>query len=403
TNVQAQFHRHFDSGSDVSMNLWASYYTFNLFSNFTFYLNDPVNGDEIKQHERRFLSGATTSYTLPFHVGDQRWKMSAGAGFRYDAVRDLGLYHAVKRHVIGTYALGDVDQSSLFGYAGLEMPVADKLILYPGVRVDWFKMGYRDRTTEQDGGFSSRSSSQAKVSPKLSLVYLPCDGLEVVAKLGRGFHSNDARVVVVEDGKETLPGVTAADLGVKYKPAPGLLLNATCWYMHSSQEFIYVGDEAIVEPSGRSRRGGVDLGVRYDFLRNWYFRADYTWCHARSIDEPRGEDYIPLAPVNTLTAGLSWKKGGINAGINCRWLSNRPANEDYSLTARGYFIVDLNASYTWRKITLGAAIDNLFNTKWREAQFATETMIPGDSEPVTDICFTPGTPFFLRGFVSFRF
>lgn len=170
-----------------------------------------------------------------------------------------------------------------------------------------------------------------------------------------------------------------------------MLVNLTGWYMHSSQEFVYVGDEAIVEPSGRSRRFGIDVGLRYNFLRDFYFRTDYTWCHARSIDEPKGEDYIPLAPVHTLTAGLTWKKNGFNAGVNCRWLSDRPANEDYSLTAQGYFIVDLNASYTYRRVTFGAAIDNLFDRKWREAQFATETMIPGDTEPVTDICFTRHT------------
>ena len=63
----------------------------------------------------------------------------------------------------------------------------------------------------------------------------------------------------------------------------------------------------------------------------------------------------------------------------------------------------MNAAYTYRRMTVGFAIDNLFDRKWREAQFATETMIPGDDHPVTDICFTPGTPFSLRGFVSFRF
>lgn len=403
TSLQAVHHLHLDNGSSFNTNIWASYYTFNLFSNFTFYLHDPENGDEIRQHERRLLSGANTSYTLPFETGVGTWKLSAGTGFRYDAVRDLGLYHAVKRHDIGTYSFGDVDQSSLFAYAGLEMNIGEKLVIYPGARVDWFKMSYRDRMKEAEGTFDSRANSQAKVSPKLSVVYTPVENLELLAKFGRGFHSNDARVVVIEDGKETLPGVTAVDLGLKYNPVPGMLLNLTGWYMHSEQEFVYVGDEAIVEPSGRSRRFGIDVGMRYNFARNFFFRTDYTWCHARSIDEPEGQDYIPLAPVHTLVAGLTWKKGGFNAGINCRWLSDRPANEDYSLTAQGYFIVDLNASYTYRRVTFGTAIDNLFNRKWREAQFATETLIPGDSEPVTDVCFTPGTPFTLRGFVSFRF
>ena len=98
TSVQAIHHLHLDNGASFNTTMWASYYTFNLFSNFTFYLNDPEHGDEIRQHERRWLSGANTDYTLPFNVRSNTWKLSAGAGFRYDAVRDLGLYRKAQRH-----------------------------------------------------------------------------------------------------------------------------------------------------------------------------------------------------------------------------------------------------------------------------------------------------------------
>lgn len=402
TNLQFTHHLHLPEGAMLNTNLWTSYYTFDLFSNFTFYLNDQDNGDEIHQTERRFIAGGNSEYTRPLRVNDNDFKAIGGVGFRYDAVKDLGLYHAVQRNHIGTYALGDVHQSSLFAYAGIEMNLGEHWTIYPGARVDWFKMDYWDKTVS-DAPYTNPNASQAKVSPKLNIIYSPNRHLELLAKFGRGFHSNDARVVVIKDGKETLPGVTGIDLGMKWKPTTDLLFNLTGWYLHSEQEFVYVGDEAIVEPSGRSRRFGIDVGLRYTLFKNLYFQADYTWCNARSIDEPKGEDYIPLAPVNTLVAGLSWDKGPFSASIKGRWLGDRPANEDYSLTAEGYFIVDVNASYKWKAFTFGAAIDNLFNTKWKEAQFATETLIPGDDEPITDICFTPGTPFMLRGFVSVRF
>ena len=194
-----------------------------------------------------------------------------------------------------------------------------------------------------------------------------------------------------------------ADLGVHWKVRENLVINAALWYLHMNQEFVYVGDEAIVEPSGKSRRLGADFGLRWEFLKNFYLQADYTYSNARMTEEAKGENYIPLAPVNTFLGGISYRNKHVSAGIHTRWISNRPANEDYSLTAKGYCITDLNASYTLGKVTVGAIIENLFNTKWREAQFATETLIPGDKEPVTDICFTPGTPFALRGFVTFTF
>ncbi len=210
-------------------------------------------------------------------------------------------------------------------------------------------------------------------------------------------------MVVVEDGKNVLPQALGADFGVHWKPLDNIVVNAALWYLHMNQEFVYVGDEAVVEPSGKSRRYGVDAGLRWEFLKNFYLQADYTYSNARMTEEPTGENYIPLAPINTMLAGISYKNKHVSAGIHTRWIGNRPANEDYSLTAKGYCITDLNASYTWKKLTVGAIIENLFNAKWREAQFATETLIPGDSQSVTDICFTPGTPFALRGFVTFTF
>jgi len=400
TSLQALHHLHVADGKGtLNTTMYASYYTFNLYSNFTFFLHDPENGDEINQHERRWMGGANTEYTHQLRVHDNDWKVSGGAGFRYDQVKDLWLYHTVDRHQIGTYSLGDVGESSLWAYAGAEMNFG-KLMINPAVRVDWFKMDYTDKTAEE---FTNPNSSQATVSPKLNITYDITKNFRLILKSGKGFHSNDARVVVIEKDKPTLPSTWSADFGFKWYPAKGLTLAAMAWWMHSNQEMVYVGDEAVVEPGGRSRRLGLDLGVRYEFLKDWYFQCDYTYSHARSIDDPKGSNYIPLAPVNTLVAALTWKHKSFVANAKARWLGNRPANEDYSLTADGYCIVDLTAAYTWRKFTFGVAVDNLFDTKWKEAQFETETLIPGDKEPVTDICFTPGTPFTLRGYVSVTF
>ncbi|MDE5930505.1 MAG: TonB-dependent receptor, partial [Muribaculaceae bacterium] len=400
TSVQALHHLHVADGHGTfNTSLYASYYTFNLFSNFTFFLHDPVNGDEINQHERRWLGGGNSEYTHTFNVGNNIWKATGGVGFRYDQIKDLWLYHTVQRKKIGTYSLGDAGESSLWAYAGAEMNFG-KLMVNPGVRVDWFKMDYFDKTAEE---FKNPNNSQATVSPKLNITYDASESFQLLLKAGKGFHSNDVRVVVIEKDRPTLPSSWGVDFGFKWNPVKNLTFAAMGWFLHSNQEMVYVGDEAVVEPGGRTRRLGLDLGVRYDFLKDFYFQCDYTYAHARSIDDPKGQNYVPLAPVNTLVAALTWKHNGFAASAKARWLSNRPANEDYSLTADGYCIVDLTAAYTWKKFTFGVAIDNLFDTRWKEAQFETETMIPGDKEPVTEICFTPGTPFSLRGYVAVTF
>lgn len=399
TNLQFLHKIYLPEGATVSSDFYLSYYTFDLFSDFTFQLNDPEHWDEINQKEKRIIAGGHTDYSDHFHVGDETWKWSAGAGFRYDHVMDIALYHTQQRQQIGTYSLGDIDESNLFGFAGMEINLGS-LMINPSVRVDWFHFNYADKTAEQ---YDDKGTAQAFVSPKLNITYNPARNLQIYLKGGRGFHSNDARVVVVRDGKNVLPQALGADFGAHWKPRPNVAVNAALWYLHMNQEFVYVGDEAIVEPSGKSRRMGVDVGLRWEIIRNLYLQADYTYSNARMTEEPNGQNYIPLAPVNTFLGGISYNDNRFSAGVHARWLGNRPANEDYSLTAKGYCIVDANISYTWKKFTVGAIAENLFNTRWREAQFATETLIPGDSAPVTDICFTPGTPFALRGFVTFTF
>ncbi|MCD8183405.1 MAG: hypothetical protein LUE99_10285 [Bacteroides sp.] len=388
-----------DNGAEISTNAWLSYYRFNLYSNFTFFLNDPANGDEINQRENRLLGGVNTEYTQTYHVGKSHWKLKAGMGFRYDQINNLTLYHTVSRQRIGTFAFGDVGESGMYGYAGVNIEWG-KWLINPAVRLDYFKFDYVDRTLTE---YTDPKVSKVIVSPKLNFIYNLNSKWQFLLKMGKRFHSNDARVVVAENGKTVLPASYGADLRVLWKPLPTLMINATAWYLWMQQEFVYVGDEAVVEPSGKTRREGVDFGLRWQFLNNWCFQADYTYSHARAIGEPKGENYLPLAPVHTFVAGLNYQWKSLTASLKCRYLGDRPANEDYSLRAKGYCVVNFNASYTYKRFTIGAIIENLFDTKWDEAQFATETRLQGEPEPVTEMHFTPGTPFNARGFISVRF
>lgn len=386
-------------GVTVNSNAWLSYYRFNLYSNFTFFLNDPDFGDQINQQEHRLSAGTRTELLKPFTWGDTRWQVKGGVGFRYDRIDDLALYHTVGRRRIGTYALGDVGESNLFGYVGANVEWG-RWTINPALRVDYFTFDYADRMQQT---YRDPQVSRAVVSPKLSFIYTCSPELQLLLKMGKGFHSNDARVVVVREGKEVLPAAYGADLGVQWKPLPNLMLNAAGWFLQLQQEFVYVGDEAVIEPGGRTRRWGVDAGVRWEFMKRFYWQADYTYSHARTLGGDSGADYIPLAPVHTFVTSLNYRWKGINAGLRGRFLSNRPADETYALTARGYFVTDLNASYTYKRLTAGAVIENLFNTRWEEAQFATETRLVEEAAPVTEIHFTPGTPFNARLFLTLRF
>jgi len=134
----------------------------------------------------------------------------------------------------------------------------------------------------------------------------------------------------------------------------------------------------------------------------WDFDANYTL--ARSTEAEVGEDYIPLAPDFTLASGLQVvHHSGLYGGVNVRHINDRPANEDNSIIADGYTIVDFNAGYSWKSISLGLQIQNLFNTAWNEAQFATESRLFNEPVAVEEIHFTPGSPFFLKGIIEYKF
>jgi hypothetical protein len=148
-----------------------------------------------------------------------------------------------------------------------------------------------------------------------------------------------------------------------------------------------------LEFSGKTRRFGFDFSGRYQPMTSLYFDADINYANGRSIDAQKGQNYIPLAPVWSSTGGITYSsKIGLNGGINYRYLANRPANEDYSLTAKGYFITDFLLNFTRPKYEAGITINNIFNTRWKETQFATKTRLKGEAQPVDEICFTPGTP-----------
>lgn len=399
TNLNLLHLQMLGNGATVSSNVWLSYYRFNLYSNFTFFLKDSINGDQINQRENRLLGGGNTEYLQSFEWGKTQWQVKGGIGFRYDQVKDLALYHTVKRQRIGTFALGNVNENSIYGYVGANIEFGNWMI-NPAVRLDYFTFDYVDRTLSE---YQNPKITKAIISPKLNFIYKLNPNLQFLLKMGKGFHSNDTRVVVAQKGNSILPAAYGADFGILWKPVSSLVFSASAWYLWMQQEFVYVGDDAVVEPSGKSRRNGLDFGMRWEFFNNWYFQVDYTYSHARSIGEAPGENHIPLAPVHTFVAGLNYQRKGLTAGIRCRYLGDRPANEDYSITAKGYFVTDLNASYTYKRFTFGAIIENLFKAEWNEAQFATETRLTDEPVPVNELHFTPGTPFNAKGYITVQF
>ena len=403
TNLSVNHFKVLDENRAVKTKAFISQYDFNLFSNFTFYLDDPVNGDQIEQKESRVIVGAESVFERNnYELGNNiHFEYQAGAGFRYDNVDDMQLSHTLNRmEILERYAYGDVDEVNTYGFVNTEFKIG-KWTFNPAVRLDYFKFDYYNKLTDV---YDNKSESKVAVSPKLNTIFSVNSNWQLFLKTGMGFHSNDARVVVANQGEDILPTAYGADLGTIYKPFNKLALNATLWWLYLDQEFVYVGDAAIVEPSGETRRLGVDIGARYQVLPWLYIYADANYAHGRSVNDPDGENYIPLAPDFTTVGGISVENlGNFSGALTYRYVDDRPANEDNSIIAEGYFVTDFNISYSWKNWTYGIIIENLLDTEWNETQFATESRLFDEPAPVEEIHFTPGTPFYLRGKITVAF
>lgn len=401
TNLSFSLDKKIDEHSSIKSTAYFSKYDFTLFSNFTFFLEDPVNGDQIKQKENRSLYGFNSEFRKYQTFNNFNLNWQAGIGAKINSNKDIELSHTLNRNEVLEYKqLGDIEESNLFGYFNADFKF-NKFTINPALRLEYFKFNYQDKLNPN---YKTLSNDKAKILPKLNFSYAQNEKVVYFLKTGIGFHSNDTRVVL-QQNKDILPSAYGTDLGVILKPTQNLIINSALWTLFSDQEFVYVGDAGIVEPSGKSKRYGFDLGLRYQLNDFLYFDFDSNYSFARSVDEPSGQNYIPLAPKWTSVGGISLKNyKRFSGSIQYRYLGDRPANEDNSVIAEGYFVTDLNMNYQLSKsLAIGLNVQNLFDTEWNETQFLTESQLQNESQPVEEIHFTPGTPFFAKIKVTYSF
>lgn len=383
--------------------VYYSHYYFNLFTNFTFYLVDPVNGDEFNQHEVRDWGGYNGKLSKHNTFKASTLTSTVGLNFRYDQTHPSWLAHSLDHKILNYLQLGNIHETSLSSYLD-ETFETGKWFFNAGVRFDYLHFYYLSTAPPSDTAaaiYAGVNPRQGKsiISPKFNVQYTINNKVQVYVKTGKGFHSNDARVVIGDEGFQTLPAAYGADLGVNLKPAPRLFINAALWYIYLQQEFTYgsdYGDESV-SPGGKTVRKGIDFSARYQ-LTKWLFGdLNLNFARPRALDAPKGDDYLPTAPTFTSTAGLYLRfDNGINGGISYRYLHNRPANSDYSLIAKGYFLADLTANYTRKKYEVGIAIENLFNQVWYESQVEYISRLKYETAAVDEVSYTAGVPFFAK-------
>lgn len=478
--------------------LWGSRYHLRLFSDFTFFQNTGLRfytlpgssqiidrcaglgpdcplapaasipnaqfipGDGIEQTDTRLLFGGFLQYSRFYTVGglpglgDVPMQSEFGLSTRRDQI-DVSLRNQVRRNPYFTINDVGVGEQSVSGWWGQQVFLTDWARLEGGVRGDVFFFNVANQLPQQglDPNFEAVRIDGTNVkglpSPKANLVLGPWYDTEYYLNFGYGFHSNDARGVILT-GTDGLAQGYGYEGGIRTRQFDRLDAAVALWLVDLDSELVFSGDGGNVDadivggnyvPGPPTRRWGVDFETRYQFT-DWLF-ADYDLTFAdpkfRSevcvpdLASPTGEDCgtdIPLAPRLVMNGGLTaeftdgWASG-LGAALRFRYLGSRPANEQDTLTAQGWTLLDLLLRYRWRNVEASLALTNLTDAAWREAQFAESTCVnqgagfdydspPGTgqrcpvqgsrpymapmgtyADGIDGVSFTPGNPFGVRG------
>ena len=229
--------------------------------------------------------------------------------------------------------------------------------------------------------------------------------------IGEGFHSNDARATVqnFEDIRHRLPAAWGGEIGTQLRPFNNTVVSAAVWGMVLKNELVFNGDDGTTADNGTTRRVGIDVGIRSG-LTKWLF-ADFDINLSKNnlTDGLFGsilpkDNLIPLAPTFTTTGGLTFRfPTGIEGSLRYRHLGPRAAVETNEVITRGYTVVDANIFYKKNHYKVGLAMENLLNVNWNEAQFDTTSQLKGETAPVEELHFTPGTPFSIKLILGYTF
>ena len=412
TNINAILKTNLDNGGIVKNQVYYSFYQLNLFTDFTFLLYDSIHGDGINQRDKgRTICGYNGTYEINKDVAGRNLKTVIGLTTRVDEGQ-LVLRTQEKRVILDTLTMGNLYEQNACLYLDETYSISSKLVLNAGIRADVFYINYQkitgfnmsDTANWPETPTASGKNISPKISPKISLFYNLNPSAQFFIRAGYGFHSNDARAVIASPGVNPLPTALGYEIGSIFKPFNNMLINAVCWGIHLNNELTWDQDIAAENINGATQRLGADLSIRYQLSKILFFDADLNYSHGRFTDSTKGKNYIPLAPTLTSVAGLTIKYKGFSCSLRYRYMDNRPATNDNSIIALGYFLLDAVAKYRVRKYEVGMTIQNILNVNWNEAEFATQTRLAG--EPIggyTDLCFTPGAPRLIRVNISYYF
>lgn len=447
--IRGFYRKEWRSGAAFKADAFVGRSLFDLFSNFTFFLADPVYGDEIQQHDSRLQQGGNVQFIKPFAKGGFSSVLTAGGGIHLNQI-NVGLYPSISRDPRRKFLPENIDNPNVLltranakvndfsGYVQNTFGFFDgHLRVDAGLRFDYFdydvngfELGGLSGEERPDGALCNSSfadpvagnnpcvtildgrENSGKLQPKLGIAWSPFDNFPVTVytNYGRGISSQDARGVVREPNAPKLSTTDFYQAGASYN-GKRVSLVFTSFLIDRSSEQVYIPDDGSIEFAGRSRSYGVEIRNSARFNRFLSFNGGLTQVikafYPGEFNTDASRTIVDSAPHTVANAGLVLNElRGFNFALNWRHINSyRLDGEDRSIRAAGHDVVDLYLTKRLRRsLDLNFAIDNVLNKRYFETQNFFESRVrPGADSPVAGrIHATPGYPFTLSVGITFR-
>lgn len=387
-----------EANGSTHADFYVGRYDLELFSNFTYFLNDPVNGDQFEQEDGRWFLGGEVNRTWEF---DNENSVTVGLQTRHDFLNDIGLYNTTDTVRTSAVRVDDVYEANVGIYATADYRVNDWLRVQPALRADGF---YFD--VDSDNPANSGTEQDGIISPKLNLVFGPWADTEFYASAGTGFHSNDARGTTITidpatglptDSVDPLVRTYGFELGARTEAIQDVVSTVSLFYLHSDSELLYVGDAGTSEAGPATERFGVEWAT-YWRPNEWLtFDNELTLSEGRLLDVG-SDDEIPGAVPVTMNTGVTiGRLEGFYGSLRSRYFSPRPLIEDGSVESRPSW--QLNGRLGYRKDDWQLALDvlNILGRDDNDIEYFYASRLPGEPlAGIEDVHLHPAEPRTVR-------
>lgn len=381
-----------------------------LFSNFTYLLENQSEGDQFEQVDDRQIYGfnATRYYTSTLNGYHLHHK--AGIEGRYDDIAEVGLYQTNQRRWVGTVRSDSVDEYSLSAFYETDVYLTDKLVANVGVRHDYLNVDV-DSVLEVNSG----DDDEHMTNFKAGLRYAFNEQWQVYGNIGQSFHTNDARGAVINVDPvsgEFAPQVDlfvraeGAEVGLRVVEPEKYNVSVALWILENDSELLFVGDAGNTEASGASRRQGIEIASYLWLTDTITADVELAWTRSRFTDVEVGEgDRVDGSLPFVGSVGVNWQiNEAVSTNLRVRHFGERVLNSFDNIDASSFTVVNANAQYQLSDWQFELSVLNVFDSNDRDIEYLYESRLAGEGEAgVSDIHYHPIEPRMMRVSATYLF